>query len=69
MNLNYREALRATNRPLFLPGDPEPEWLYRKAEHQRLLAQARRQERADRRPRLHRRLAARLRLAGDASSS
>ena len=28
----------APGRPLFAPGEPEPEWLHRAAEHARILA-------------------------------
>ncbi len=63
MNLRYEDALRSIHPNVILPGDPEPERLYRAAEHERVLAQIR-SERAELRDGpLPRRIVSRLRTA------
>jgi hypothetical protein len=63
MNMRYEDVLRSRDARVILPGDPEPDWLYRTAEHQRILAQWRAEQREERHLRLHRRIVSRLRTA------
>ena len=38
------EVRGASSRPVFLPGEPEPRWLYRNARNRRDLAQIKREQ-------------------------
>ena len=61
--MRYEDALRSSQPRIILPGDPEPEWLYRNAENQRVLGLLRAERREIRDARLHRRIVSRLRTA------
>jgi len=63
VNMRYEDALRSTNTRIILPGAPEPEWLLRAVEHERVLAQLRAERRELRDARLPRRIVSRLRTA------